>query len=141
MKKKNKVLITSVVAIGIAAGSYFAFAGGGSEVAMAYSGYKVTEKQIQNAQKFGGEVIPNGIETISFDPTKGTYELAVKKGDEVKKGQLLFKYNDPTAKQGVTEAEMQKKIAQKEVTLFQKQIDAAKQKLQKIKMQAFPLKH
>ena len=113
MKKKNKVLITSVVAIGIAAGSYFAFAGGGSDVAMAYSGYTVTEKQIQNAQKFGGEVIPNGIETISFDPTKGTYELAVKKGDEVKKGQLLFKYNDPTAKQGVTEAEMQKKIAQK----------------------------
>ena len=50
MKKKNKVLITSVVAIGIAAGSYFAFAGGGSEVAMAYSGYKVTEKQIENAQ-------------------------------------------------------------------------------------------
>ena len=50
MKKKNKVLITSVVAIGIAAGSYFAFAGGGSDVAMAYSGYKVTEKQIQNAQ-------------------------------------------------------------------------------------------
>jgi len=86
MKKKNKVLITSVVAIGIAAGSYFAFAGGGgSEVAMAYSGYKVTEKQIENAQKFGGEVIPSGIETISFDPTKGTYELAVKKGDEVKK--------------------------------------------------------
>ncbi len=37
----------------------------------------------------------------------------MKKGDEVKKGQLLFKYNDPTAKQGVTEAEMQKKIAQK----------------------------
>ena len=45
MKKKNKVLITSVVAIGIAAGSYFAFAGGGSEVAMAYSGYKVTENK------------------------------------------------------------------------------------------------
>ena len=41
------MLITSVVAIGIAAGSYFAFAGGGSEVAMAYSGYKVTEKQIK----------------------------------------------------------------------------------------------
>ena len=48
MKKKNKVLITSVVAIGIAAGSYFAFAGGGgSEVAMAYSGYKVTENKLK----------------------------------------------------------------------------------------------
>ncbi|MGH1279256.1 efflux RND transporter periplasmic adaptor subunit [Bacillus basilensis] len=138
MKKKNKVLITSVVAIGIAAGSYFAFSGGGSDVAMAYSGYKVTEKQIENAQKFGGEVIPSGIETISFDPTKGTYELSVKKDDEVKKGQLLFKYNDPTAKQGVTEAEMQKKIAQKEVTLFQKQIDTAKQKLQKDKNAGLP---
>ncbi|QWG67252.1 efflux RND transporter periplasmic adaptor subunit [Bacillus mycoides] len=138
MKKKNKVLITSVVAIGIAAGSYFAFAGGGSEVAMEYSGYKVIEKQIENAQKFGGEVIPNGIETISFDPTKGTYESAVKKSDEVKKGQLLFKYNAPTAKQGVTEAEMQKKIAQKEVTLYQKQFDAAKQKLQKDKNAGLP---
>ena len=48
MKKKNKVLITSVVAIGIVAGSYFAFAGGGgSEVAMAYSGYKVTENKLK----------------------------------------------------------------------------------------------
>ena len=46
----------------------------------------------------------------------------MKKGDEVKKGQLLFKYNDPTAKQGVTEAEMQKKIAQKEVTLLQNKL-------------------
>ncbi len=55
-----------------------------------------------------------------FDPTKGTYELAVKKGDEVKKGQLLFKYNDPTAKQGVTEAEMQKKIAQKRSNIVPK---------------------
>ncbi|KEK24257.1 efflux RND transporter periplasmic adaptor subunit [Bacillus gaemokensis] len=138
MKKKNKVLITSVVAIGIAAGSYFAFAGGSSDVAMAYSGYKITEKQIENAQKFGGEVIPNGIETIAFDPSKGTYELAVKKGDEVKKGQLLFKYNDPTIKLGVTEAEMQKKLAEKEVTLYKKQLDAAKQKLQKDKNAGAP---
>ena len=44
----------------------------------------------------------------------------------MKKGQLLFKYNDPTAKQGVTEAEMQKKIAQKS-NVVPKQIDAAKQ--------------
>ncbi len=43
--------------------------------------------------------------------------VAVKPGDEVKKG---FKYNDPTAKQGVTEAEMQKKMAQKEVTIVPK---------------------
>ncbi|KFN01641.1 efflux RND transporter periplasmic adaptor subunit [Bacillus clarus] len=138
MKKKNKVLITSVVAIGIAAGSYFAFAGGSSEVAMAYSGYKVTEKQIENAQKFGGEVIPNGIETISFDPTKGTYELAVKKGDEVKKGQLLFKYNDPSMQLGVTEAKMQKKLANKEVDLLNKQLNTAKQKLQKDKNAGSP---
>ena len=40
-------------------------------------------------------------------------------------------------KQGVTEAEMQKKIAQKEVTLQQKQIDVVKQKLQKDKMLVF----
>lgn len=54
-----------------------------------------TEKQIENAQKFGGEVIPNGIETISFDPTKGTYELAVKKGDEVKKGSFCLNIMTP----------------------------------------------
>lgn len=109
MKKKNKVIITGLITIGIAAGSYFTFAGGG-DVAKAYSSYKVSEKQIENAQKFGGEVIPNGIETIAFDPSKGTYELSVKKGDEVKKGQLLFKYNDPSMKLGVTEAEMQKNL-------------------------------
>ncbi|PFE06443.1 efflux transporter periplasmic adaptor subunit [Bacillus cereus] len=138
MKKKNKVIITGLITIGIAAGSYFAFAGGGSDVAMAYSSYKVTEKQIENAQKFGGEVIPNGIETIAFDPSKGTYELSVKKGDEVKKGQLLFKYNDPAMKLGVTEAEMQKKMANKEVELLNKQLNAAKQKLQKDKNAGSP---
>ncbi|PEY30147.1 efflux transporter periplasmic adaptor subunit [Bacillus cereus] len=137
MKKKNKVIITGLITIGIAAGSYFAFAGSG-DVAKAYSSYKVSEKQIENAQKFGGEVIPNGMETIAFDPSKGTYELAVKKGDEVKKGQLLFKYNDPTMKLSVTEAEMQKKLANKEVELVNKQLNAAKQKLQKDKNAGSP---
>lgn len=132
MKKANKLFIVGVITIGLGVGSYMTFAGE-AEPVKNYQIYQVTEKHIENQQKFGGEVIPNGMETISFDPAKGTYELAVKKGDEVKKGQLLFKYNDPIAKQGVTEAEMQKKIAQKEVTLYQKQIDAAKQKIQKDK--------
>ncbi|TKI90972.1 efflux RND transporter periplasmic adaptor subunit, partial [Bacillus cereus] len=95
MKKINKVIIIGVVTIGIGAGAYMTFAGS-SEPVMTYKVSEVLEKQIENQQKFAGEVIPNGIETISFDPTKGTYDLAVKKGDEVKKGQLLFKYNDPT---------------------------------------------
>ncbi len=132
MKKINKVMIIGVVTIGIGVGTYMTFAGN-AEPIMTYKVSEVLEKQIGNHQKFSGEVIPNGIETISFDQTKGTYELAVKKGDQVTKGQLLFKYNDPIARQGVTEAEMQKKIAQKEVTLLQKQIDVAKQKLKKDK--------
>ncbi|MEH6891138.1 efflux RND transporter periplasmic adaptor subunit [Bacillus sp. JJ864] len=133
MKKKTKLLIVGLATIGIGAGSYFALAGGSSTPAMAYSGYKVTEKKIENAQKFGGEVIPNGIETIAFDPTKGNYELAVKKGDQVKKGQLLFKYNNSSIKLEKSEAEMQKKLAEKEVSLLQKQLDASKQKLQTAK--------
>lgn len=44
MKKKNKVLIISVVVIGIVVGLYFVFVGGGLEVVMVYSGYKVIEK-------------------------------------------------------------------------------------------------
>ncbi|EJR54532.1 efflux transporter, RND family, MFP subunit [Bacillus cereus VD107] len=137
MKKVNKVVIAGVVTIGIGVGAYMTFAGG-SEPVLASKVYQVTEKQIENQQKFAGEVIPNGMETISFDPTKGTFELAVQKGDEVKKGQLLLKYNDSTVKQGVTEAEMQKRIAQKEVTLQQKQIDVAKQKLKKDKNAGLP---
>lgn len=137
MKTVNKVVIVGVLTVGIGAGAYMTFAGS-SEPVMTYKTSEVLEKQIENKQKFAGEVIPNGMEIISFDPTKGTNELAVKKGDEVKKGQLLFKYNDPTVKQGVTEVEMQKKIAQKEVTLQQKQIDAAKQKLQKDKNAGLP---
>ncbi|MCW9132027.1 efflux RND transporter periplasmic adaptor subunit [Bacillus paramycoides] len=137
MKKINKVVIAGVVTIGIGVGAYMTFAGG-SEPVMTYKISEVLEKQIENQQKFSGEVIPNGIETISFNPTKGTYELAVKKGDEVTKGQLLFKYNDPIARQGVTEAEMQKRIVQKEVTLQQKQIDVAKQKLKKDKNAGLP---
>ncbi|WP_242309677.1 efflux RND transporter periplasmic adaptor subunit [Bacillus cereus group sp. BfR-BA-01331] len=137
MKKAKKLVIVGVITIGLGVGSYMTFAGE-SEPVKTYKTYEVTEKQIENEQKLGGEVIPNGIEIISFDPTKGTDELAAKKGDEVKKGQLLFKYNDPITKQGVTEAEMQKKIAQKEVTLHQKQIDAAKQKLKKDKNAGLP---
>lgn len=137
MKKINKIIIVGLVTIGIGAGAYKTFAGS-SEPVMTYKVSEVLEKQVENNRKFVGEVIPNGMETILFDPTKGTYELAVKKGDEVKKGQLLFKYNDPTVKQGVTEAEMQKKFAQKEVTLHQKQIDVVKQKLQKDKNAGHP---
>ncbi|MRC19086.1 efflux RND transporter periplasmic adaptor subunit [Bacillus thuringiensis] len=133
----KKIIIIGVVTIGIGAGAYMTFAGS-SEPVMTYKVSEVLEKQIENQQKFAGEVIPNGMETILFDPTKGTYELAVKKGDEVKNGQLLFKYNDQTVKQGVTEVEMQKKIAQKEVTLQQKQINVAKQKLQKDKNANLP---
>ncbi|HDR7964288.1 efflux RND transporter periplasmic adaptor subunit [Bacillus wiedmannii] len=137
MKKVNKVIIVGVLTIGIGVGGDMTFAGN-SEPVITYKVSEVLEKQIENHQKFSGEVIPNGIETISFDQTKGTYELAVKKGDEVTKGQLLFKYNDPIARQGVTEAEMQKRIAQKEVTLLQKQINVAKQKLQKDKTAGLP---
>ncbi|MHA4262738.1 efflux RND transporter periplasmic adaptor subunit [Bacillus cereus] len=137
MKKANKLFIVGVITIGLGVGSYMMFAGS-SEPVMTYKVSEVLEKQIENQQKFAGEVIPNGMETILFDPTKGTYELAVNKGDEVKKGQLLFKYNNPTVKQGVTEVEMQKKIAQKEVTLQQKQINVAKQKLQKDKNAGLP---
>ncbi|WP_420974650.1 efflux RND transporter periplasmic adaptor subunit [Bacillus thuringiensis] len=133
MKKKNKLLLIGVVTIGIGVGSYFTFADDNAEVAMAYDTYKITEKKIENAQKFGGEVIPNGIETIAFDPSKGDYKLSVKKGDEVKKGKLLFQYNDSSIKIEKGEAEMQKKLAEKEVALLQKQIDTAKQKLQKDK--------
>ncbi|WP_255444847.1 efflux RND transporter periplasmic adaptor subunit [Bacillus sp. TE8-1] len=130
---KKKLLLISVVTIGIGVGSYFTFTSDSSEVAMAYDTYKITEKKIENAQKFGGEVIPNGIETIAFDPSKGNYELSVKKGEEVKKGKLLFKYDDPSIKLEKSEADMQKKLAEKEVALLQKQIDTAKQKLQKDK--------
>ncbi|MEH7448570.1 efflux RND transporter periplasmic adaptor subunit [Bacillus toyonensis] len=132
MKKVNKVIIVGVLTIGIGVGGYMTFAGN-SEPIMTYKLSEVIEKHIENQQNLSGEVIPNGIETISFDPTKGTYDLVVQKGEEVKKGQLLFKYNDPITKQGVTEAEIQKKIAQKEVTLLQKQIDVAKQKVKKEK--------
>lgn len=133
MKKKNKLLLIGLVTIGTGVGAYFTFAGETREVAMAYDTYKITEKKIENAQKFGGEVIPNGIETIAFDSSKGSYKLAVKKGDEVKKGQFLFQYNDSSIKIEKDEAEMQKKLAEKEVALLQKQIDIAKQKLQKDK--------
>ncbi|MCU4991511.1 efflux RND transporter periplasmic adaptor subunit [Bacillus cereus] len=130
---KKKLLLISVVTIGIGVGSYFTFTKDSSEVVMAYDTYKITEKKIENAQKFGGEVIPNGIETIAFDPSKGNYELSVKKGEEVKKGKVLFKYDDSSIKLEKSEADMQKKLVEKEVALLQKQIDTAKQKLQKDK--------
>ncbi len=52
--------------------------------------YKVTEKNIVNTQKFAGEVIPNGMETVLFDPSKGKYELSAKTGEAVKKGTVAI---------------------------------------------------
>ncbi|HDR7567481.1 hypothetical protein EXW32_15700 [Bacillus mycoides] len=89
MKKAKKLVIVGVITIGLGVGSYMTFAGE-SEPVKTYKIYEVTEKQIENEQKLGGEVIPNGIEAISFDPTKGTNELAVKKGDEVKKDSFFL---------------------------------------------------
>ncbi|QWI68427.1 hypothetical protein ER45_015735 [Bacillus mycoides] len=89
MKKAKKLVIVGVITIGLGVGSYMTFAGE-SEPVKTYKIYEVTEKQIENEQKLGGEVISNGIEAISFDPTKGTNELAVKKGDEVKKDSFFL---------------------------------------------------
>ncbi|MGX5634111.1 efflux RND transporter periplasmic adaptor subunit [Bacillus thuringiensis] len=133
MKKKHKVLLTSMVVGGIAIGSYFTFTGDDSQTIKAYETYKVTEKNIVNTQKFGGEVVPNGIETIVFDPSKGKYQLSVKAGEEVKKGQLLFQYNDTSIKQKNREADSQKRVVERELAMLQKQLDAAKQKLQQDK--------
>ncbi|HDX9708167.1 TPA: efflux RND transporter periplasmic adaptor subunit, partial [Bacillus thuringiensis] len=54
MKKKNKLFIIGMITIGLSMGGYVAFIGK-SEAVMAYKIYQVKEKQIQNAQKFGGE--------------------------------------------------------------------------------------
>lgn len=70
MKTVNKVVIVGVLTVGIGAGAYMNFAGR-SEPVMTYKTSEVLEKQIENQQKFAGEVIPNGMEIISFDPTKG----------------------------------------------------------------------
>ncbi|MBW3496731.1 efflux RND transporter periplasmic adaptor subunit (plasmid) [Bacillus sp. FDAARGOS_1420] len=98
-----------------------------------YETYKVTEKHIVNTQKIGGEVVPNGIETIVFDPSKGKYQLSVKAGEEIKKGQLLFQYNDTSIKLKNREADSQKRLVKGEVAMLQKQLNAAKQKLQQDK--------
>jgi len=129
MKKKHKVIITILLIIGTSIGTYFTFTDKGSAVVIAYKSYKVTEKKMEITHKFAGEVIPNVIEKIPFDPLKGTYELAVKKGEQVKKGQLLFKYNDSSMKLSVNEVEIEKKFAEKKVELQKKQIEVLKQKL------------
>lgn len=121
MKSRNKLLLIGLVTVGIGIGTYFTFAGGISKVSTAYDTYKITEKKTENGQK------------ITFDSSKGNHELSVKKGDEVKKGQVLFEFKDPSIKLEKGKADMQKKLEAREVALLQKQIDAAKQKLQKDK--------
>ena len=56
MKTVNKVVIVGVLTVGIGAGAYMNFAGS-SEPVMTYKTSEVLEKQIENQQKFAGEVI------------------------------------------------------------------------------------
>lgn len=100
---KNKLLFICLVTIGIGAGTYFIFASGNSIV---------------------------DVEITSVDSSKGNYELSAKKGDEVKKGQVLFKYDNSSIKQEKNAADMQNKLAEEEEVALQKQIDVATQKLQ-----------
>ncbi|MCU4946866.1 hypothetical protein OCF15_17490 [Bacillus cereus] len=64
--------------------------GDNPQTVKAFKTYNDTEKNIVSAQKFAGEVIPTSTETITFDPSKGKYELSDKPGEEVEKDSSYF---------------------------------------------------
>ncbi|OQR53360.1 hypothetical protein [Bacillus sp. CDB3] len=56
MKKKNKVFMISLIAVGISMGSYFSL-DNNSESLQTFNNYKITESKMNKAQIFGEKVM------------------------------------------------------------------------------------
>lgn len=147
-KRKKKLIIGSAVAVVIlvAATCYTMFFGQphtqdtGDNSTSTVPVKELLASNNENASYLTGKVVPNEISKINADSTKGIInEVFVKVGDQVKKSQKLFTYNNPEGQIDLDDAEIEvaksqnkikslnESIASKTEGLTQKQSEVAEE--------------
>ncbi|MGG0276166.1 efflux RND transporter periplasmic adaptor subunit [Bacillus rhizoplanae] len=95
---------------------------------------KVAERQLNNTKLVSGQVKPGNIESFYADMTKGKVkDIAVKEGQEVKKGDKLFSYDNEEINLQMQQAEIDQEMASMRYDQGQKKIDSLKQDIKKAK--------
>ncbi|CAG9612131.1 Putative efflux system component YknX [Bacillus rhizoplanae] len=94
----------------------------------------VAERQLNNTKLVSGQVKPGNIESFYADMTKGKVkDIAVKEGQEVKKGDKLFSYDNEEINLQMQQAEIDQEMASMRYDQGQKKIDSLKQDIKKAK--------
>ncbi|MGG0185093.1 efflux RND transporter periplasmic adaptor subunit [Bacillus rhizoplanae] len=94
----------------------------------------VAERQLNNTKLVSGQVKPGNIESFYADMTKGKVkDIAVKEGQEVKKGDKLFSYDNEEINLQMQQAEIDQKMASMRYDQGQKKIDSLEQDIKKAK--------
>ncbi|MEI4829880.1 efflux RND transporter periplasmic adaptor subunit [Bacillus sp. FJAT-53711] len=95
---------------------------------------KVSERQLNNTKLVSGQVKPGNIESFYADMAKGKVkDIAVKEGQEVKKGDKLFSYDNEEINLQMQQAEIDQKMASMRSDQGKKKIDSLKQDIKKAK--------
>ncbi|MGF9964026.1 efflux RND transporter periplasmic adaptor subunit [Bacillus rhizoplanae] len=95
---------------------------------------KVEERQLNNTKLVSGQVKPGNIESFYADMTKGKVkDIAVKEGQEVKKGDKLFSYDNEEINLQMQQAEIDQKMASMRSDQGTKKIDSLKKEIKKAK--------
>ncbi len=94
----------------------------------------VTEKEISNTKLVSGRIVPGNVETLYADPTKGKVnELFVKEGQEVKKGDKLFSYDNSELSIQAKQLDIDKKSTDLRNKQGNEKIASLKKEIQKAK--------
>ncbi|ENQ3107015.1 HlyD family secretion protein [Bacillus sp. 491mf] len=134
--KKKKWIIIGVIAliIIVAAVNIFIMQGKKKGTTADVKFTEVTERQLNNTKLISGQVKPGNIESFYTDATKGKVkDIAVKEGQEVKKGDKLFSYDNEETNLQVKQAEIEQKVASMRFDQGKKKIDSLKQDIKKAK--------
>lgn len=126
--KKKKWIIVGVIALIVIVAAVNIFIMQSKEIGkdVEVKLTQVTERTLSNTKLIAGEVKPGNIENFYADPTKGkVQEIAVKEGQEVKKGDKLFSYANEEIDLQMKQAELDQKMATMNLDQGKKEIDAA----------------
>lgn len=139
-KRKKKLIIGSVIALAILAtviGYTMISTESHTQEDRTNSISTVSVKELlasnkENISYLTGKVVPNEISKINADSTKGIInEVFVKVGDQVKKGQKLFTYNNPDGQIDLDDADTNIAKCQNKINSLNESIASKTQELSK----------
>ncbi|MCP1126075.1 efflux RND transporter periplasmic adaptor subunit [Bacillus sp. 3103sda1] len=134
--KKKKWIVVGIIAliVIVAAINIFIMKNKGLHKKVNVNFVEVTERQLNNTKLVSGQVKPGNIESFYADMTKGKVkDIAVKEGQEVKKGDKLFSYDNEEINLQMQQAEIDQEMASMRYDQGQKKIDSLEQDIKKAK--------